>query len=55
MFLEAHFGEVELHQPDSEDNDETEQGEDSDASFLVQLDEGDARINLVTLVGIILL
>lgn len=48
-FLEAHFGEVELHIPD--DMDESEQGEDEhDASLFVQLDEADATINLVTLV-----
>ncbi|KAE9411546.1 mRNA 3'-end-processing protein YSH1 [Gymnopus androsaceus JB14] len=47
-FLEAHFGEVELHIPDA--MDESEQGEDEhDASLFVQLDEADATINLVTL------
>jgi len=50
MFLEAHFGEVELHMPDGSD-EEREQGEDdNEASLLVRLDEADARINLVSLV-----
>ncbi|KAH7924266.1 Metallo-hydrolase oxidoreductase [Leucogyrophana mollusca] len=48
-FLEAHFGEVELHMPDV--SDDHEQGEDSnEPSLLVRLDEADARINLLTLV-----
>ncbi|KIK67458.1 hypothetical protein GYMLUDRAFT_37588 [Collybiopsis luxurians FD-317 M1] len=48
-FLEAHFGEVELHIPD--EMDESEQGEDEHdvPSLFVQLDEADATINLVTL------
>ncbi|KAH7916536.1 beta-lactamase-like protein [Hygrophoropsis aurantiaca] len=47
-FLEAHFGEVELHMPDG--TDDYEQGEArSEPSLLVRLDEADARINLVTL------
>lgn len=50
MFLEAHFGEVELHMPD-ESTDEPEQGEDDrEPSLLVRLDDVDARINLHTLV-----
>jgi len=50
MFLEAHFGEVELHMP--EDTEELEQGEDQqhDPSLVVRLDEADAMINLLTLV-----
>ena len=54
MFLEAHFGEVEFHQPDNEESDpeEKEAGEHSDEepSLLVRLDEADARINLLSLV-----
>ncbi|KAI0743756.1 beta-lactamase-like protein [Daedaleopsis nitida] len=47
-FLEAHFGEVELHMP--EDGDEMEQGEDAQGpSLLVTLDEADAVINLTTM------
>ncbi|GAW00503.1 endoribonuclease ysh1 [Lentinula edodes] len=48
-FLEAHFGEVELHIPD--ELDESEQGEDEHdvPSLFVQLDEADATINLVSL------
>lgn len=50
MFLEAHFGEVELHMPEDADEQEQEQGEDShEAALLVRLDEADALINLVTL------
>ncbi|KDQ57603.1 hypothetical protein JAAARDRAFT_35295 [Jaapia argillacea MUCL 33604] len=49
MFLEAHFGEVELHMP--EESEEQEQGEDNDnePSFIVRLDEADAKVNLVTM------
>ena len=52
MFLEAHFGEVELHMPDEEDTQELEQGEDDqhDPSLIVRMDEADASINLLTLV-----
>ncbi|KAG6856292.1 endoribonuclease ysh1 [Tephrocybe sp. NHM501043] len=49
MFLEAHFGKVELHMSDSGDN-ETEQGEEChDPWLIVRLDEADAQINLLTL------
>lgn len=55
MFLEAHFGEVEFHQPDEEgsDSEEREAGERSDEepSLLVRLDEADARIDLISLVS----
>ncbi|KAF7376126.1 hypothetical protein MSAN_00027500 [Mycena sanguinolenta] len=48
-FLEAHFGEVELHMPD-ESQEEPEQGEDdNEPSLLVRLDEAIAQINLVSL------
>ncbi|OCH95063.1 Metallo-hydrolase/oxidoreductase [Obba rivulosa] len=48
MFLEAHFGEVELHMP--EEMDEPEQGEDHpEPSLLVRLDEADAVINLLSM------
>ncbi|OBZ68081.1 Endoribonuclease YSH1 [Grifola frondosa] len=47
-FLEAHFGEAELHMP--EETDEPEQGEDShEPSLLVRLDEADALINLLSM------
>ncbi|KAI0685337.1 Metallo-hydrolase/oxidoreductase [Cerioporus squamosus] len=47
-FLEAHFGEVELHMP--EEGDEMEQGEDAhEPSLLVTLDEADAVINLLSM------
>ena len=53
MFLEAHFGEVEYHMPEDEpEEDEVEQGESTsrEPSFLIQLDEADARINLISMV-----
>ncbi|KAJ8696178.1 endoribonuclease ysh1, variant 2 [Pleurotus ostreatus] len=50
MFLEAHFGEVELHMPDpSEEEADAEQEGGGEPSLLVNLDEADAQINLVTL------
>lgn len=48
MFLEAHFGDVELHMPDDA---ETESG--SEPALLVRLDEADAVISLVTLVSVV--
>ena len=56
MFLEAHFGEVELHMPEETD-EEPEQGEEDqrEPSLIVRLDEADARINLLSLVGLALL
>jgi hypothetical protein len=49
MFLEAHFGEVELHMPEKE----PESGEDDhwDPNLLVVLDDAEAQISLVTLVS----
>jgi len=50
MFLQAHFGNVELHIPEEIEGD-PEQGEDSnEPSLLVSLDEADARINLISMV-----
>ncbi|KAK7472525.1 endoribonuclease ysh1 [Stygiomarasmius scandens] len=50
MFLEAHFGDIELHMPEETSAEDAEQGEDEhDASLLVQLDEADATVNLATL------
>lgn len=49
MFLEAHFGEVELHMPET--TIEPEQGEDAhEPTLLVRLDEADAVINLLSMV-----
>ncbi|KAG6829484.1 endoribonuclease ysh1 [Tricholoma furcatifolium] len=49
MFLEAHFGKVELHMPDGE-TEENESGEESnDPWLIVRLDEADAQINLISL------
>jgi hypothetical protein len=51
MFLEAHFGDVEYHMP--EEPDELEEGVASaEPSFLIQLDEADARINLLSMVRV---
>ena len=50
MFLEAHFGEVEYHMPD--EDTETEQEElvcHDEPSFLIQLDDAEARINLLSM------
>ena len=53
MFLEAHFGDVELHMPDEAEADPDAEGENgSQPALLVRLDEADAVINLVTLVSI---
>ncbi|KAF7793827.1 hypothetical protein EIP86_004948 [Pleurotus ostreatoroseus] len=50
MFLEAHFGEVELHMPET--SMESEQGEDgNEPTLLVRLDEADAKINLLSMVS----
>ncbi|KAH9998453.1 beta-lactamase-like protein [Russula compacta] len=50
MFLEAHFGEVEYHMPDedmeAEQEEPTPHGE---PSFLIQLDDAEARINLLSM------
>ncbi|KIJ67737.1 hypothetical protein HYDPIDRAFT_25211 [Hydnomerulius pinastri MD-312] len=53
-FLEAHFGEVELHMPEEsgQAEQEHEHGEDEnhDPALIVRVDEADAHINLVSLV-----
>ena len=52
MFLEAHFGEVELHMPDDATPD-PELGENpAEPALLVRLDEADAVINLLSMVNI---
>ncbi|KAI0254119.1 beta-lactamase-like protein [Lactifluus subvellereus] len=49
MFLEAHFGDVECHMPD-EDMDEQEGATpDGEPSFLIQLDDAEAQINLLSM------
>lgn len=48
MFLEAHFGEVELHMPDLATDEQPE--ESPEPALLVRLDEADALINLLTMV-----
>ena len=63
VFLEAHFGEVEYHMPEEPEGEEPEEdierGESAlpphttaEPSFLIQLDEADARINLISMVRI---
>jgi cleavage and polyadenylation specificity factor subunit 3 len=50
MFLEAHFGEVEYHMPDEDDTDPEEEGTShGEPSFLIQLDDAEARINLLSM------
>lgn len=52
MFLEAHFGDVELHMPEEQDDDDEDQDEQNrEPSLLVSLDEADARINLISMVS----
>lgn len=58
MFLEAHFGEVELHMPDADDkmNQRGSGGEpendhsDEEPTLLVGMDEANAVINLISMV-----
>ncbi|TDL24172.1 Metallo-hydrolase/oxidoreductase [Rickenella mellea] len=49
MFLEAHFGEVELHMPEQTKTDETEEEYIDEPSLLIQLDDAEARINLISM------
>ena len=49
MFLEAHFGEVEFHMPDTAPEEEPE--EPPQPALLVRLDEADALINLMIMVS----
>jgi cleavage and polyadenylation specificity factor subunit 3 len=56
-FLDAHFGDVELHMPEvgGEQDQDQEQGDKSEPALIVRMDdsgEADAHINLVTLVCI---
>jgi cleavage and polyadenylation specificity factor subunit 3 len=51
MFLEAHFGEVEYHMPDKEmENEQEGATPDGEPSFLIQLDDAEARIKLLSMV-----
>jgi hypothetical protein len=51
LFLEAHFGEVEYHMPDEEaETEEEELPSQGEPSFLIQLDDAEARINLLSMV-----
>jgi len=50
MFLEAHFGEVEYHMPDEDTEIEQEElASHGEPSFLIQLDDAEARINLLSM------
>ena len=51
MFLEAHFGEVELHMPEVNPDEPTE--DESEASFLVRLDDAHAQISLISMVNLL--
>jgi hypothetical protein len=51
LFLEAHFGEVEYHMPDEDlASDQEESASHGEPSFLIQLDDAEARINLLSMV-----
>jgi cleavage and polyadenylation specificity factor subunit 3 len=51
LFLEAHFGEVEYHMPDEDPASDQEQSTShGEPSFLIQLDDAEARINLLSMV-----
>lgn len=51
LFLEAHFGDVEYHMPDEElETEEEELTSQGEPSFLIQLDDAEARINLLSMV-----
>jgi cleavage and polyadenylation specificity factor subunit 3 len=48
MFLEAHFGDVELHMPEINPDEPAEDG--NEASFWVRLDDAHAQISLISMV-----
>jgi cleavage and polyadenylation specificity factor subunit 3 len=48
MFLEAHFGDVELHMPEISPDEPAE--DRSEASFWVRLDDAHAQISLISMV-----
>lgn len=50
MFLEAHFGEVELHMPEDHPDSDEANAEDDAPGFLIQLDDTEAFIDLATMV-----
>jgi cleavage and polyadenylation specificity factor subunit 3 len=51
LFLEAHFGTVEYHMPDEEqETEEEELTSHGEPPFLIQLDDVKARINLISMV-----
>jgi cleavage and polyadenylation specificity factor subunit 3 len=52
MFLEAHFGEIELHMPDDDMGQDSGEQPDDGPAFLISLDEAEARISLLTMASI---
>ena len=50
LFLEAHFGEVELHMPETLPEPGEPIDEDDSPGLLIQLDDAQAFINLATMV-----
>ena len=48
MFLEAHFGDVELHMPEINSDEPAEDG--SEPTFWVRLDDAHAQIGLISMV-----
>ena len=48
MFLEAHFGDVELHMPEINPDEPIEDG--GEPSFWVRLDDSHAQISLISMV-----
>lgn len=51
MFLEAHFGEVELHMPEEPTEGAQSEENPEPALLVVRLDEADAVIDLMSLVS----
>ena len=50
MFLEAHFGEVELHMPEQPSVSKEENDEEDAPGLLIAVDEAEAFVNLTTMV-----
>ena len=51
MFLEAHFGDVELHMPETESKQSDDENDLQDIpGLLIRLDEAEAFIDLATMV-----
>ena len=50
MFLEAHFGEVELHLPEESNGQDDEEDPDNVPALIIHVDDSDAFISLETMV-----